>query len=174
MKTDAEKRSVHVGVFQDIASADGAVQGLVDAGIPKNRITVICPTCTAEKYHEFKQQDRSGAHAASGAAKGGAIGAVLGGLAAAAGVAASGGAALLVAGPLLAGSGGGALFGGFVGAMLTRGMEREVADFYDQALEKGQILVAVERGDEVTEDQIMLADRIFVAAGAEQVTLKKT
>jgi hypothetical protein len=174
MKTDAEKRSVHVGVFRDIASADGAVQRLVDAGIPKKLITVVCPTCTAEKYQEYKQQDRSGAHAASGAAKGGAIGAVLGGLAAAAGVAASGGAALLVAGPLLAGSGGGALFGGFVGAMLTRGMEREVADFYDQALEKGQVLVAVERSEDVGDDRLALADRVFVDAGAEQVTLKKT
>jgi len=173
MRNDAEK-GVHVGVFQDIPSADGAVRRLVDEGIPKNRITVVCPTCSAEKYHEFKQQDRSGAHAASGAAKGGAIGAVLGGLTAAAGVAASGGAALLVAGPLLAGSGGGALFGGFVGAMLTRGMEREVADFYDQALEKGQVLVAVERGREVDDDLLARADRIFLAAGAEQVTLKKT
>ena len=53
-------------------------------------------------------------------------------------------------------------------------MEREVADFYDQALEKGQILVAVERGDEVTSAQVAEADRIFARRGSESVTLRPT
>jgi hypothetical protein len=173
-----QKPRVHVGVFDRIADADRAVQDLVDAGIPKERITVICPTCTQEKYDDYRKVERSGSHAVAGAATGGTIGAVLGGLAAiatgAAAAAATGGTALLVAGTLLAGSGGGAVFGGFVGAMLTRGMEREVADFYDQALEKGQILVAVERGDDVTPEQVAAADRIFAAIGSENVTLRPT
>jgi uncharacterized protein YcfJ len=67
---------------------------------------------------------------------GGAIGLMLGGLVALAGT------GLLVAGPLLAGIG--AIAGGFVGAMLTRGMEPEASNFYDQALKRGDILVAVE------------------------------
>jgi hypothetical protein len=41
--------------------------------------------------------------------------------------------------------------------MLTRGMEREVADFYDQALEKGQILVAVERATTSPPEQVAAA-----------------
>jgi hypothetical protein len=172
----AKKPNVHVGVFDRIVDADRAVQELVDVGIQKERITVICPTCTTEKYEEYRKRERSGAHAVAGAATGGAIGAVLGGLVAAAvgtaAAVATGGAALLVAGSLLAGSGGGAVFGGFVGAMMTRGMEREVADFYDQALEKGQILVAVERSDEVTPEQVSAADRIFGARGSENVTLR--
>lgn len=173
-----KKPNVHVGVFDRIADADRAVHELGAAGIPKERITVICPTCTTEKYEEYKKREPSGSHAVAGAATGGAIGAVLGGLAAVAAgtaaAAATGGAALLVAGTLLAGSGGGAVFGGFVGAMLTRGMEREVADFYDQALEKGQILVAVERGEDVTPEQVAAADRIFAAIGSENVTLRPT
>jgi len=58
--------------------------------------------------------------------------------------------------------------------MMTRGMEREVADFYDQALEKGKVLLAVEVGDEVTSEQVATADRIFLDTGAETLTLKKT
>jgi hypothetical protein len=58
------------------------VQELAGAGIPKERITVICPTCTTRKYEDYKKRDPSGSHAVAGAATGGAIGAVLGGLAA--------------------------------------------------------------------------------------------
>ena len=174
-----EKRAkVHVGVFDRIDEADDAVKELVGAGIPKERITVICPTCTKEKYQEYEKRDPSGSHAVAGAATGGAIGALLGGLVGAtimaAATAATGGTALLVAGTLLSAAGGATVFGGFVGAMMTRGMEREVADFYDQALEKGQILVAVERGDDVTSEQVAAADRIFARRGSESVTLRPT
>jgi hypothetical protein len=168
------KAKVHVGVFDDVAQADHALAELVGAGIPKEQITVICPTCATEKYREFHRQTPSGSHAAAAAVTGSSIGALLGGLVAVAGVTASGGAALLAAGSLLAGSGGGAVIGGFVGAMMTRGMEPEVADFYDQALLKGQVLVAVEPSDEVTSQQIAVADRIFAADAAEQVELRKT
>ena len=169
-----KKPRVHVGVFDRIADADRAVQDLVDAGIPKERITVICPTCTKEKYDEYTKREPSGSHAVAGAATGGAIGALLGGLAAVIGITASGGTGLFVAGPLLFTSGTGAVFGGFVGAMMTRGMEREVADFYDQALEKGKVLLAVEASDEVTTDQVAVADRIFAETGAELVSLRKS
>jgi hypothetical protein len=167
------KSQVHVGVYESIPQADRAVWELVHAGIPKERITVICPTCTHEKYDGFHQDEPSGAHATAGAATGGAIGALLGGLAAAIGATASGGMGLFVAGPLLFSSGTGAVLGGFVGAMMTRGMEREVADFYDQALEKGKVLLAVEVGHEVTPGHVAIADRIFAETGAETVTLKK-
>jgi hypothetical protein len=174
----AKKPRVHVGVFDRIADADRAVQELVDAGIAKERITVVCPTCTKEKYEGFKKLEPSGSHAVAGAATGGAIGALLGGLVGAttvaAATAATAGTGLLVAGTLLSAGGGAAVFGGFVGAMMTRGMEHEVADFYDQALEKGQILVAVERGDDVTPEQVAAADRIFAALGVENMTLRRS
>jgi hypothetical protein len=165
---------VHVGVFDNIPQADRAVQELVDAGFPKQQITVICPSCTHEKYQEFHKSEPAGSHAGASAAAGGAVGALLGGLVAVAGVVASGGTALLVAGPLLAGSGGGALFGGFVGAMMSRGLDHEVADFYDQALQKNQVLVAVELSEDVSPEQLAAADRIFAAVGTEHVTLQKS
>ena len=174
MRKASPNSRVHVGVYENVPEADRAVWELVHAGIPKERITVICPTCTHEKYDGLHQEQPSGSHTAAGAAAGGAIGALLGGLAAVIGITASGGMGLFVAGPLLFSSGTGAVFGGFVGAMMTRGMEPEVADFYDQALEKGKVLLAVEVGDEVTPDQVAIADRIFAETGAESLTLKKT
>jgi hypothetical protein len=170
----ALKKQVHVGVFDRMANADRAVAGLVDAGFRKEDITVICPTCTTEKYDEFTKREPSGSHAAAAATAGGAIGAVLGGLAAVIGVVASGGVGLLVAGPLLAGAGGGAVAGGLVGAMMTRGVEPEVADYYDQALTKGQILVSVNLGEHGNEQLIDKADRVFLSAGALPVELRKS
>lgn len=175
MREASSKPRVHVGVYRDIPQADRAVAELVRAGTPKERITVICPTCTHQKYAGLDKEQPAGSHTAVAATTGGAIGATLGGLAAVIGITATGGMGLLIAGPLLLSSAGtGALFGGFVGAMMTRGMEREVADFYDQALEKGNVLLAIEMGDDVTPDQVDVADRIFAETGAETLTLKKS
>src|SRR5258706_9630841 len=98
MRTDppipSPKPRVHVGVFDDVARADHALAELVGAGIPKEQITVICPTCTAEKYREFHRRSPSGGHATAAALTGGSIGALLGGLIGVAGGTASGGGAL--------------------------------------------------------------------------------
>jgi hypothetical protein len=174
MQTKDSKLGVHVGVFAGMTQADRAVGELLKAGFSKEQITVIAPSAPAEKYQDFHKRDPSGSHATVGAATGGAIGLVLGGLLAASIVASSGGVGLVVIGPLLSASGAGALSGGFVGAMMSRGFDREVADFYDQALEKGQILVSVESGTGVSPADLKAADDIFVTAGAEQVTLQKT
>jgi hypothetical protein len=56
--------------------------------------------------------------------------------------------------------------------MTSRGFESEITNFYDQALRKGSILVAVERpsGDDplLTE-----AERVFARLGAEPIPLPK-
>jgi hypothetical protein len=60
---------------------------------------------------------------------------------------------------------------GFVGAMMTRGFEPEIADFYDQALTKGQYLVAVE---DVAEGPSMdSAEAVFQSAGATPMAMSK-
>lgn len=164
-------KPVRVGVFNRIGRADEAVHALVAAGIDKDEITVICPTCAAEDFHDYKRQDPAGAHTPAAAATGSAIGAVLGGLVAVTGITLSGGVGLLVAGPMLAAAAGGAVAGGFVGAMMTRGLEPEMANFYDQAVQKGKILVGVEcRGDDAAE-RLGTAEKILRAKGAETLSL---
>jgi len=79
------------------------------------------------------------------------------------------GLTILGIGPLLAG---GAVAGGLIGAMETRGHEGALADFYDQALTRGKLLVAVE--DEGTDHAARLAraDQIFRQAGAAPIPLE--
>jgi hypothetical protein len=174
VRNDSSESRVHVGVFERAIQADRAVTQLVGAGVPKERITVISAGSPPERYAGLHWQERSGSHAVAGAATGGIIGAVLGGLIATTATLVAGGAAVFAVLSLLAGSGSGALYGGFVGAMMTRGREHEVSDFYDQALHEGQILVAVEHSRGITPDQLEAADRIFAATGVEHLTLPRS
>ena len=161
-------RPVRAGVFDDVQSADRAVAGLLNAGFSASQISVICSD--AAKRHHFAglhEDEPSGSHTANAAAAGGAIGLALGSLAALTGVVATGGIGLAAAGAIL-GSG---VTGSFVGAMLTRGVEKEAADFYDQELRRGQILVVVE--DHGENPHFEDADRVFREAGAVPFSLRE-
>src|SRR4029079_10492339 len=110
------------------------------AGFQKEQITVICSDDTKERYfREFEHQEPAGSHTTAAAATGGAIGATIGGGAAGAVGVATGGLPLLVAGGV--GLMAGAVWGGFLGAMMTRGLEKEAANYYDQAVQGGKLLV---------------------------------
>jgi hypothetical protein len=170
-KHTSSSTPVRVGVFDRIANADRAVHELVHAGFQPDEITVICPTCTTEEFHDYKRMEPAGSHAPAAATAGGAIGALLGGLVAVTGVTLTGGVGLLVAGPMLAGAAGGAIAGGFVGAMMTRGLEPEMANFYDQAVQKGKILVGVECLGANARERLATAEKIFTERGAETVRL---
>lgn len=161
----------HVGVFNRLADADRAVDRLVAAGFDKDHLVVICPTCSVTDLKSATHEDPAGSHTPAAAAGGGAIGALLGGLVAVAATAATGGLSLLIAGPLLLGAGGGAVAGGFIGAMLSRGNEDQATNFYDQALRKGQILVAIHDNDGVDPAQVAKADQIFAELGSEHLEL---
>jgi len=167
--------AARVGVFERLFQADAAVDALVREGFTRDEITVICPTCSPDAFtRRAEREEPAGAPAPKAAATGGAIGAVLGGLIALVGVTASGGVGLLAAGPFFAGAGGGAVAGGLIGAMLRRGFQRDVADYFDQALEKGNILVAVEphgERDEVSLERLRVAERVLVHAGAHTLPL---
>ena len=55
--------------------------------------------------------------------------------------------------------------------MLTRGVEKEAADFYDQELRRGQILVVVE--DQTDHPHFEDADRVMREAGAVPFSLRE-
>lgn len=174
MSTSRPRKPVRIGVFDHIAAADRAIHALHQAGYGRDELTVVCPARQLEQVHEerdaFRHEDSSQAQTRRWVAEGSAIGAVLGGLVAAAGLIGTGGAALLVAGPLLVAAGGGAVAGGFVGAMMERGLEKDVVDYYDQALEKGKVLVAVESDDSA---RLLRAEDILAAQGAEPLALPR-
>jgi len=147
-------RPVRAAAFPTIQEADLAVRRLLAAGFSKDQLAVVC----ADKYKEqffrdLKTLEPSGSHTAQGAAAGGAAGLALGGL-----------LALITGNPILLAVG---LIGPFVGAMMTRAFESEITDFYEDALQKGSILVAVEVQGENNGPRLVEAERILDEVGAD-------
>jgi hypothetical protein len=162
-------RPIRVGVFRNVAGADRAVDGLLAAGFTRDEITVMCSDKHIEQhFKEFEHQKPAGTHTPAAAAAGSVIGAAIGGLAAVAGLVTTGGVAVLAAGGIAAWTGG--VVGGLIGAMMTRGVEKELANFYDQALTEGKILVAAE-DDAGNRTRLNRAEQIIAAAGAEPMPL---
>ncbi len=134
---------------------------------------MICSDETWQRhFREFEHQQPAGKNMPLAATIGGAIGATLGGLTAVAAGAATGGLALVAAGGAAAWTGG--ILGGFLGAMMTRGVERELADFYDQAVRKGKILVAAEAHGQDAEPRLARAAEILAQSGAEPMPLQES
>ena len=167
---DKETRPVRAGIFSTPQAAERAISALLAAGFTKEQITVICSDETKERYfREFEHQEPAGANTQAAAATGGAIGATLGSVAAGAIGVATGGLPLLVAGGI--GLMAGAVWGGFLGAMMTRGIEKEAANFYDQEVQAGKLLVTVEQCDPNARPSLDEADRILADAGAHPLPL---
>ena len=164
------ERPIRVGVFSTIRAADCAVDNLLKAGFTPQQITVICSDRTKEDhFHEFEHEEPAGAYTPAAVAVGGAIGAALGGLTVLAGAVTTAGLGLLAAGGLAAWTGG--IVGGLVGAMMTRGVEHELANYYDQAVTAGKILVAVDDHSEAQRQDLARAEQILAECGAEPVAL---
>jgi len=143
---DTTQRPLRAVVLDTVPQADAAVAELLAAGFTVDQINVVCSEAAIQRhYAPFEHQDPAGSLTPKAALTGGAIGAALGGLATVAGAITTGGVSLLVAGGLALWTGG--VVGSLVGAMMTRGVEKELANFYDQALTEGKILVAVEVND---------------------------
>jgi hypothetical protein len=166
---DADK-PFRVGVFNTVAGADRAIRKLLAAGFTKDQLAVVCSDKYKEQhFRDLSTPDPSGSHTPEAIAVGGAAGAAIGGLALAAATIATGGVGLLAAGTVLIG--GGAIAGAFTGAMLTRGFEKEIQDYYDQAVLQGKILVAVEIHGEGSVARLAQAESVLAEAGAEPVAL---
>jgi hypothetical protein len=162
-----------MAVFSTIAGAEAAVARLLLESFTREEISVVCSDETKERYfREFEHQTPSGKNTPLAAAMGGAIGATVGGLSAVAAGVASGtpeqaftiGAATWTGG----------ILGGFVGAMLTRGGEHELADYYDQAVVQGKILVGVDVHGDKAEARRGRAAEILASAGAEPLPLEES
>jgi phage tail tape-measure protein len=120
-------------------------------------------------FSQFKHKDPAGAHTEAAVAIGSSLGAALGAMGMGAVGLALGGVPLIVVGTygLLAGG----VVGGFVGAMLTRGIETEVANFYDQEVAAGNLLVAIEVDEPDAKPSLVDAERILAEAGAKPLPL---
>ena len=163
-------KPVCAGVFSSLQQADRAVERLLAAGFTTGEITVICSDETLElHFRQFEHQDPAGSTTSKVVLSGASIGAAVGGLTAIAVSAVTGTVPLVIAGA--AGLSGGSALGGFLGAMLTRGSEMELANFYDQAVRGGKILVGVEVHGPQAQTRLSRAAQLISDAGAEPVPL---
>lgn len=164
---------IRAGVFETVSTAVAAVCDLLDAGFSKEQITVICSDKKLESpFREFEHQKLSGVHTEKAIVLGGIAGVILGAALALTGLMAMGRLDLFLTVVVVAGVGG--MTGTFVGAMLTRGTEKELADFYDQSVIHGKILVSAEARGPSSEVQLDRASRILAQAGAVPIALPES
>jgi uncharacterized protein YcfJ len=164
-----EEELVRVGVFRAKQDAEVAVSKLLDVGFAPECVTVVADEETRRRWLEEFERDRPAGERTPGRATAGSVfGGIAGGLVGLVGVATGGPAAILLA-PVFVGTG--AAAGTFIGAMTSRGVEREVANYYDQALRRGDILVAAEIEKDGDRTLLDSAERVFREVGARPVPL---
>ncbi len=169
---DVQKRPLEVGIFDSVDDARRAVRGLLDVGFSNEQITVVCSDETKERYFtEFEHQEPAGTYTPGATIAGATIGALLGGLTVVASAIVTGGVALWAAGPISAWAGG--VAGGLVGAMMTRGVEKELANFYQQAVVSGQILVAAEDHGVNSSEMLAKAAKVLAESGAQPLPMRE-
>ena len=162
---------MRVGVFRNVGDADVAVHALVAAGIRKEHVSVLCSDPVTEwHFREYDRAEPAGSGAVASALLGACVGGIAGGLAGLVGAAAAG-PSFLAAEPMCIGTG--ILFGTFIGAMVSRSHEHEVSNYYDQAMRRGQILVAAQV--DAGEDAALLerAEDALSESGAHPLALPR-
>jgi heat induced stress protein YflT len=155
------------GLFKTRSDAERAVDSLVENGYPREDISLLMSDATRGREFALQMATKAPEGAATGATVGGALGAIAAGLVVL-GIIAVPGLAILGAGPIvatLAGLGAGAAAGGLAGALIGMGIPEHEARFYNEAIEKGGILLGVYAHD----DRAAHAKKILEASEAENV-----
>jgi hypothetical protein len=155
------------GLFKTRSNAQRAVDSLVDYGFARDDISLLMSDATRGREFAIKMASKAPEGAAAGATIGGVLGAVAGGLVSL-GIVVVPGVALVAVGPVvaaLAGLGAGAAAGGATGALIGLGIPEHEARFYNEAIEKGGILLGVYTHN----DRADQARKLIEAVGAEQV-----
>ena len=149
-------RKMLTGIFRDKDSTEGAYRSLRDRGYSDDEINVMMSDETRDKYFSSGDTELEGNKAlegtGAGAAIGGTLGAIIGGIAAIGTNVLIPGLGLVVWGPIaagLAGAGAGGLTGGLVGALIGWGIPEDRAREYETGIrEGGTVLGVTPRTDE--------------------------
>lgn len=148
--------TVITGLFDDANKASHAISTLEAKGIPATDMSLVASENFKKESFGIEQSTKLPEGAAIGAGSGGAVGALIAGFTTV-GAIASGGAGLIAAGPLvaaLAGGGTGAAVGGAVGASVGAFIPEDEVKHYQDAIEKGSVLVGVECDDSDRKDVV--------------------
>lgn len=170
------------GLFETQTSAERALQDARSAGIAPDRLSVIA----RDKERAREVANETGAEVATGTATGAGIGAILGGaagwLVGIGALAIPGIGPIVAAGPIAAalgvagttaaaGAGIGVVTGGIIGALTGWGFSEAEAKAYQDGVEHGEILLAVDLPDDADEDRI---EDIFKRDGGDRVSTGAT
>jgi hypothetical protein len=161
------------GLFWDRDSAERAYAGMEARGYGRDDVSVLISEEARRRHFPPDEERRTklGTKAAEGAGigavTGGALGAVLLGLAAA-GFAVPG-LPIIAMGPLaaaLAGAGGGGALGALVGGLVGAGIPEERARAYDEGIKRGGIVLGATPRTQEDADYL---EREWLACGGEQI-----
>lgn len=167
--TERPEKPIRVGVYETVTAADLAMENLKAKGFTTDEISVFCSEEVQKQHFQpYTSSSEEGAPVATASA-GGALGATLGGLTAAVGLISTAGIPVVVAGAM-AGVLSGSVVGGLAGAMMNRGVEKESADYFDQAVADGKILISVEPAGGARE-RLAEAAAALKDAGAHPISL---
>jgi uncharacterized protein (TIGR02271 family) len=156
-----------VALFDSISDAQDAVRDLVNAGIARDRISLIANDREGsygsglDRTTTMDQDDDLG-NAGGGAATGAVVGGIGGAVLALSAFAIPGIGPVVAAGPLIAGlvgAGVGAAVGGLVGALIDAGIPEEHAGYYAEGVRRGSALVAVEADETRVDDVVDILER---------------
>lgn len=154
---------LHVSaLFHDEEAAREAVDDLISAGFPRDRISLAMSEETRSRLVPVERT--RGSHIGEGVVAGSTLGAIIGGIVAVVSLGVPGG--IVVAGPiaaLLGGLGLGAAGGGVAGALAGAGLAPDHVERYAERVRDGDILVGVLTSDPTRAD---IAARTLEAAGA--------
>lgn len=142
------------GLFDRPQDAAAAVHSLEARGIPASKFSVLASENVDTDAFAIDSHTKLPEGVAIGAGSGGAIGALVAGLTSV-GAIATGGVGILAAGPLIAafaGAGAGALGGGAIGGAIGAAIPEHEVKHYQDALEKGSVMIGVECDDSDVKD----------------------
>lgn len=166
-----EQRSntpVRAGLFASPDHAETAVEGLLADGFDPETISVVCRDPEQrERFTRFLHgplETETCDHGLGTAAKAG-LG--VGGAAALVELAITGGLSVFVIGAFAAF----AIAGTFAALLIDRGISDEVAEFYEQSVQAGEILIAVDiQGDDASQRR-QRAEQVLRQAGSRPLPL---
>lgn len=167
-----------LGIFSDRDNAEEAIHDLETAGYNPKNLSIVMKDQTKARSFTIN----TGADVVGGAVSGATAGIIAGGIAGlligVGAIAIPGLGGLLIGGPLTAalgltgaaattisGAATGGLAGGLIGALMSLGLPREDATYYEQGIKNGGILIAVP----AFENQEDVAKEVLERNGADQI-----
>lgn len=135
-----------LGVFDNAAQAERAVDELQRKGFKKDEISIVARESTARRDTRSRGDMEAGQDLSGGIATGSAIGGIAGLLAGVGALAIPGIGPVVAAGPIAAALSG-AVTGGIAGGLIDWGIPEDVGQRFEQRVKEGKIVAMVRTDD---------------------------